>query len=77
MTASTFWSVEVMVEVRDPQALFAAALASHEGEGGGDHSHLVDADGQPDIGTCLRQIIDPSGIDGCKVIMSMAEEGEP
>jgi hypothetical protein len=75
VTDSTWWTVSVMVEVRSPGALHAAAVADYENANGpdADASHFGTAE-EPDIGACLRQFIDPGGLEGCKVIDSVADE---
>ena len=63
-------TVSVVVEVRDSLELYKHAAGS--GRELSDIEHLRDG-GRIDVGACLRELIDPGAIGGCKVLYSSAE----
>jgi hypothetical protein len=64
------WDVTVWVKVQDPEELYEAAAGHPDCC---DAAELKDVDGNVDIGACLRMLIDPGSLPGCKVVDSGAE----
>lgn len=69
------YEFSMMLRVRDPEALLAAALA-HPDAVDGDYTrdNLLDAYGEIDINHCLIMLLDP-GVSpaGCEILDSVAE----
>lgn len=72
LMSRTAWQVTLYVNVDDPRALRAAALAANPGQ-----ARLLGRKSRPDVGACLRMLFDPgTSPDGCRILDSSTEGGD-
>lgn len=79
MSARTAWQVTLHVNVNDSGALWAAAQAHciQSGMTQDDTHEILGDQSKPDIGNCLRMLLDPgTSPEGCEIVDSGAEGGD-
>jgi hypothetical protein len=71
------WEFSLYLQVNDPEQLLAAALAHPASADNqvGREAYLDDA-GQIDTGACLKMLLDPGSLPGCKIFDSSVEDSQ-